>query len=221
MNIPNPFSSGLFDHDVAFRDNFSKTPRKTKAKPRSKHVTGRQPLRTRIARLIAWAHLVLGIVYASTLVFRFGNFLLGEQPDLLFILFPLIALVFVYLIIEAVVGAWCDLMNDILLGAVACWPDFLTLEKFFNQLSEEIASDLARSFFHQTNIPEVAAVIPHRPSIGSSGQSVLYLMTYLACFFYAPLSAIVKAVFWKVEIGFIILFLAYIFTISSTNQPQR
>ena len=264
MNIPNPFSSGLFDPNVEFRDNFSETPRRTSRKTKTKRkrptkstqmtpvipppddendvigenpaidqgpdfqlfvngepVTGRQPLKIRLARLIAWAHLILGTIYASTLAFRFGTFLIGEQPSYPFILLPLIALVFIYLLLESVIGAWCDVVNDIMLGIVAYWPEALTLEKFFGQISAEIASDIARSFFRQLGIPEVAAVIPRRPYINSSGQSLLYTATYLWCFFYAPLSAIVKSIFWKVELGFGILYLAYLFTIASNARAQR
>lgn len=226
MNIPNPFSSGLFNppddendaigqgqnvnEDPAFRLTINGKP-----------VTGRWPLKIRIARIIAWMHLILGTVYASTLVYRFGNFIIGEQPSFPFILLPLVGLIFAYIVVEAIVGAWCDVVNDILLGAVACWPEALTIEKFFDQLGEEIAGNLASDFFRQLGIPEVAAVIPHRPRIDSSGQSLLYMATYFGCFFYTPLSAIIKSVFWKAELGFGILFLAYLFTISSTTRSQR
>lgn len=47
------------------------------------------------------------------------------------------------------------------------------------------------------------------------------MATYLGCFFYAPLSAIIKSVFWKAELAFGILFLAYLFTITTLPRVQR
>lgn len=186
-------------------------------------VTSRPPFQIRVARFVAWIHLILGVIYASSLVFRFGNSIAGDQgaPSFPFILIALVAFTFVYIVLHGIIGTWCEVINDILLGAVIEWPAALTIPRFFDRLREEAIIELVRTSFRQAGIPEIAAVIPHRPKIDSSGQSILYMATYLGCFFYAPLPIIVKAVFWKVELAFGILFLAYLFTIATLHNPQR
>lgn len=82
--------------------------------------TNRPPFRIRAARFVAWVHLILGVIYASSLVFRFGDFIMGDQsqPSFPFILIALVVFTFVYIVIHSIVGTWCEVLNDILLGAV-------------------------------------------------------------------------------------------------------
>lgn len=188
-------------------------------------ITNRPPLRSRIARGVAWLHLVIGAVYASSLVYRAIIFFVGppEETNLALLLIGLIVIVPLYVTLHGLIGTWCEVVNDVLLGIVNCWPNPLTFPEFFDRLKTEATLDLARSTLRNIGIPEIAAVIPHRPRLNSSARSLFYMTTYLGCFFYAPLLTFIKAAFWKVESAFVILFIAYILTNARAyrEQPRR
>lgn len=183
-------------------------------------VSNLPPFRLRAARFIAWVHIVIGIIYASSLTYRFGSRILNTPDNIFFALAELVVFVFVYFILHAIIGTWCEVANDVLLGAVNAWPEALTIQRFFNHLREEAFLNMVRKTFQAIDLPEVAAIIPHRPHAGSELQSVLYMTTYFGCLFCAPLTVIISNVFWKVEIGLVVLFLAYLFTIPSISRRQ-
>lgn len=170
------------------------------------------PLRLRIARFVAYAHLILGVLYLASIVYRIVTFIIASELDFIPTLIALTLIFLVYLALSDIIPIWCEVVNDILLGVVSCWPDPLTLPEFFGQLHEEAALNLARETLGQIGLPEVAAAIPHRPHLGPTSRSLLYVTGYFACAFCAPLPALIKAAFWNVEGLFVILFLAYILT---------
>ena len=178
-------------------------------------ITDRPPLRSRIARIVAWMNLTLATVYASSLVFRLLDFIADVRNPANFPLI-LISLRIIapigYVVLHNVIAGCIEGVNDIFLGIVDAWPEPLTLPQFFERLKVEAALNLARTALHSIDLPEIAAVIPQRPHLNSTARSLFYMATYLTCFFCVPAAGIIKAVFWKIEGLFAILFLAYILT---------
>ncbi len=178
-------------------------------------ITDRPPLRSRIARIVAWMNLTLATVYASSLVFRLLDFIADVRNPANFPLILISLLIIApigYVVLHNVIAGCIEGVNDIFLGIVDAWPEPLTLPQFFERLKVEAALNLARTALHSIDLPEIAAVIPQRPHLNSTARSLFYMATYLTCFFCVPAAGIIKAVFWKIEGLFAILFLAYILT---------
>lgn len=175
-------------------------------------ITSTLPLRSRIARFIAWGYLVLGAVYASSLVFRFAQFAAGENPSLGRIFAVGFAIIPIYLILKVLIPGCCDVVNILFLSIIDCWPAALTFQEFLDQLGTEVSLDYTRAILQKINLPEVAAIIPRRPHLEVYVYSTIYVVTYFACFFFSPAASLIKAIFWKVQAGFFVLFLAYLFT---------
>lgn len=222
MNQPNPFGAGGFKLNGTLHSAQPSTPPQS-PKPR-KHtkptnsgpgIANQLPLCSRIVRIVAWMNLILATVYASSLVFRLIDFIADVRNPanlpLMFLSFLIIAPID-YIVLHDVIAGCIEGVNDILIGIVDAWPEPLSLPQFFEQLKTEIALDLARTVLRSVGLPEIAAVIPQRPRLNSTAHSLFYMATYLTCFFYIPAAEIIKAVFWKIEGLFGILFLAYILT---------
>lgn len=180
-------------------------------------ITNCPPLRSRIARLVAWTNLILGVIYASSLVFRLLDYFIGNGTEIpsnlpLAILGLLIIAPIAYVVLQNVIAGCIEAANDILIGIVDAWPEPLGLPQFFDQLETEAALDIAKTVLHDVGLPEIAAVIPQRPRLGSTARSLLYMATYFACFFYTPAADLIKNIFWKAEGLLGILFLAYVLT---------
>ncbi len=184
-------------------------------------ITSTLPLRSRIARFIAWGYLVLGAVYASSLVFRFTQFAAGEDPSLGRIFAVGFAIIPIYLILKVLIPGCCDVVNILFLSIIDCWPAALTFQEFLDQLGTEVSLDYTRAILQKINLPEVAAIIPRRPHLEVYVYSTIYIVTYFACFFFSPAASLISAIFWKVQAAVLILFLTYLLTYSQQPAPNR
>lgn len=195
------------------------------------HFVNRPPVQTRAARAVAWVNLILGNIFAARTSIAISMFLcapLLNNGSLFALLVAALIIFAVWSIVIDFINGNVAIVNDIILGIAAYWPDPFGAKDFFNELDA--------SCRNKTDLRQLLAMMPippmfnyataesrmdlnASPRLKRTTSALIRIPVYLLCSI-RVISALISSAFWYLEGTIIIFIILYGFYMRAHNTQR-
>lgn len=195
------------------------------------NVTERPPIQVRATRAIAWVNLVLGNIFAARTSLAISIFLCAPLFNTMGLLaFPIVLLIVfgIWSFTIGFINGGIAIINDIILGIAAYWPQPFGIKDFLNELDVSCRNKTEfRQLLEMLPIPpmfnytaaESRIDLSSSPRLKHTTAALIRMPAYLLCSINA-MSAFISSTFWHLE-GTVLIFIILYGLYMRTHNPQR
>lgn len=195
------------------------------------NIVNHPPTPIRVTRLIAWVNLILGNIFAARTSLAISTFLCTPLLNAIGLLaFPIVLLVVfgVWSIMIDFINGNVAIINDIILGIAAYWPQPFGIKDFFNELDNSCYNKTElRQLLARMPIPPMFNYTPSdsridfsaSPRLKRTTAALIRMPVYLLSSITA-ISALISSAFWHLE-GTIVIFIILYGVYMRAHNVQR